>query len=293
MLMEGRMAEVKVEDVVVDDVVVDDGSEFEEGFSGVPTEPKAPPAGETPPEELTPPPAETPPKEEAYHQLTEAQWQSLQAMSTQIDAVRADGVKWRDTAFGKVGGLERTLQQLQAATPSGFTVDVTDDIVAELAAEFPEVSTRTLAAFKVFASKIKGTGPAASPTATVDFDKEISTRLVALQVEALEDAHPTWREITGERNSNTPYRQWLAAQPAEYQQKLNSTNSAQVLSRSIEKFEAAAAETARAAEAAKVKGEEPSTRKQQLAAAAVTRGAGGRAPTTTDEDQFEAGFNSA
>ena len=287
------MAEAKVEDVVVDDVVVDDESGFEEGFSGVPTGKENPPAGETPTEGLIESPGEksteTPPAEEQFHQLTEAQWQSLQAMSTQIDAVRADGVKWRDTAFGKVGGLERTLQQLQAATPSGFTVDVTDDIVADLAAEFPEVSTRTLAAFKVFASKIKGTGPAAAPAAIIDFEKEIQTRLVALQVEALEDAHPTWREITGEQHSNTPYRQWLAAQPAEYQKKLNSTNSAQVLSRSIEKFEAAAAAATAAATKAK---EEPSTRKQQLAAAAVVRGAGGRAPTTTDEDQFTVGFES-
>lgn len=281
--------------VVEEDGIVDDDVdlEFEEGFIGKPTE-KSPPAAGEPPEgaEVLPEGGTEP--EIKYHQLTSEQWESLQTLSTQIDSVRAEGAKWRDTAFGKVGGLERTIQQLQAATPAGIDIEVTDDIVAEITEEYPELGGRVLAAFKKLASKIKGTGqavqqPAASTTDVEShIQKEVQTRLVALQLEALEDAYPTWREVTGAPDSSTPYRQWLAKQPADYQHKLGSTNSAAVIGRSIEKFEKEAAEAARLAEATKAP-----TRKEQLAAAAVTRGAGGRTPTTTDDDEFEAGYNSA
>ena len=292
------------EDVVVDDVVVEDDLEFEAGFTGKPTAtPPADPKTETPPEEtlegdLEEPAVEAPAEatpEIKYHQLTEEQWAGMQALSTQIDTIRADHAKRLDTAFGKVGGLERTLQQLQQATPAGYTVDVTDDVVAEIAEEFPELGKRTLAAFKQFASKLKGTGPVVQLQASpVDVEARIGTevqsRLVALQIEALEDAYPTWREITGALDSKTPYREWLAKQPAEYQHKLASTNSATVIARSLEKFEK---ESVVKAPDPKPKETPASTRKQQLEAAAITKGAGGRAPGRTDDDEFEAGYNSA
>lgn len=277
--------------VVPEEVVTEEvDTEFETGFDdGKPTEVTLPPVEDAPPEVVEEAP------EIKYHQLTEDQWTSLQSLSTQMNSIRADHAKRLDTAFGKVGGLERTLQQLQQATPAGLTVDVTDDIVAEISEEFPELGKRTLAAFKTFAGKIKGTGPVVQQPqteTTVDVEshvqKEVQTRLVALQIEALEDSYPAWREVTGAPDSDTPYRKWLAAQPAEYQTKLSSTNSALVITRSLEKFEKDAQAAAAVAATPAV-----STRKQQLAAAAVTRGAGGRAPAPTEDDEFNAGFNSA
>ena len=291
-----------------DVVVVEDDLEFEKGYGEPTVTPPAKTTPETPPEETLEedPPEEAPPEvappadpapEVKYHQLTEDQWAEMQALSTQVTSIRADHAKRLDTAFGKVGGLERTLQQLQQATPAGFTVDITDDIVAEISEEFPELGKRTLAAFKQFASKLKGTGPATvAPVDTAEVETrlqaEVKSLFVASQIEALDDAHPTWREVTGAPDSKTPYREWLTKQPAEYQQKLASTNSATVISNSIDRFTKDAA-AAKAAEEAKPKEPPVSTRKQQLAAAAVTKGAGGRAPAATDDDDFEAGYNSA
>lgn len=296
--------------VVTDEVVVVDNAaeiaaqaEFESGYLGEPTESALP----VTPEEIEKKTAEDAAAKKAaddkaaaekaaipeYRQITVAEYNELKAMSTQIDTIRADHRKELDKAFGKVGGIERTLTALQAATPTGYTVDVTDDVVAELAEVFPELGKMTLEALKKFASKLKGTAPPAAVAAEVDPKQvrtTVETQIVAIQTEVLEDEHPDWRTIVGDKDSNNDYRKWLAKQPAEYQQKLVSTNSAAVIGKSIVKFKAEAAEVAKAA-AVKVAADKavPSTRKQRLEAAATPRGAGGH--TTDDtEDPFEEGF---
>lgn len=258
----------------------DDSTDLESGFSGTPTE-NTPPA-----EEKTDSAAAAP--EVKYRQVTEAEWEASQAASVQF---KDELAKVRDTAFGKVGGLERALKELQQATPKGYEVDITDDIVADLRTEFPEIGDLTLKALKSFAGKLKGTAPAAGVDPAQFGEQvtaEVTTRLRAIQAEALDDDYPTWREIVGSKDSDTPYRKWLATQPAEYHQKVISTDSASIIGKSIAKFEAAAKT---AAEPATPK-PAPSTRQQRLEAAVVTKGIGGAAPGPTDEDEFNAGFKS-
>lgn len=236
-----------------------------------------------------------------YRQVTEDEWTKISAKAGEIDQIRADHRKELDKAFGKVGGLERTIATIQAATPAGYAVDVTDEIVADLAKEFPELGGLTLKAFKTFAGKLKGTAPvaAAAPAAPdpAVIEATVQTRLIALQSEELEDARPNWRSITGTPESKTPYRLWLAAQPAEYQAKLASTNSATVIARSLDKFEAAAAvalkEAAAAAEktaAETAKKAAADKRRGVLAAAVAPKGSTGHAPGATAEDEFDQGF---
>lgn len=277
-----------------------DAAEFDAGFTGKPTTEVPPPAEEAPPapaEEA--PPAEPPPVK--YAQITEAQWNELLAKSTAIDQVTADFKKRIDTNVGNYGELARTLKQLQSATPSGYTVEVTDDIVADIKTEFPELADLTLKAFKAFGSKLKGTAPTAVAPPPVEDPAEfeakvsasVSARLIALQTEALEDEFADWRTIVGkpEDKENT-YRKWLATQPAEYQTKLASTNSAAVIARSIASFQKAAAKPpAPAAPAAPAK-PAASTRQQRLEAAVAPRGAAASASAPTDKDDFAAGFAS-
>ena len=255
----------------------DEAADLESGFAGEPTV-EAPPAGEPAPVEVVP--------EVKYRQVTEDEWSASQATSTQI---RADVTAGLDKAFGKVGGIERTLKELQQATPRGGKLVVNDDIVAELAAEFPEIGGLVLSSFKKLASQIEGSaGPAGVDPAQLEenVSARVTDRVRALQVEALEEDHPTWREIVGPKGADTPYRNWLATQPAEYQERLSSTDSAVVIGKSLTKFEASAKASAALA------AEKPSARQKRLEASVVTKGIGGVAPGPTDEDEFNAGFKS-
>ena len=280
--------------VEVDAAAVDaeaEAAEFAAGFDGTPTEKITPAVDETPEEKVAEIPAVK------FKQVTEAEWEAMQGVSTQIEKIRADQTAGLDKAFGKVGGIERTLRELQQATPKGYEVEVTDDIVADLKAEYPELGELTLKALKTFATKLKGT---AGTPATVDpkeFEQQVQAavtgRVRALEIEALEEDHPSWREVVGKKDdAENAYRKWLAAQPAEYQTKVNSTESATVIGRSITKFEADAKKAAdAAAEAAKKV--VPSTRQQRLEQAAGVKGAGGNVPGPTEDDEFLAGFKGA
>jgi len=278
--MEAVMADVQ-EEVVVDETQSMD--EFNAGFEDKPTqEVKAAPVEEAPAPEAAP---------IEYAQITVAQWNELLAKSTEIDAIKADTRKGIDRALGNYGELQRTLATLQSATPQGYTVDVTDDIVADIKAEFPELGDLTLKAFKQFASKLKGSAPAPVQPAidpeqfAQQVSKAVQAQYIAAETEALLDDYPDWRAIVGGADDkDNAYRQWLVAQPAEYQARLVSTNSAAVISKSIATFQKATAKPA--APAAKP----ASTRQARIEAAVVPRGSGGSAPAPTGQDDFAAGF---
>ncbi len=52
-------------------------------------------------------------------------------------------------------------------------------------------------------------------------------------IRRLEKIHPDWRQVTA---PGSPYRQWLAAQPASYQQLVNTTWDPQIVIISIDQF---------------------------------------------------------
>ena len=288
------------DEVVLDDETAD--AEFESGFDGTSTE-VAPPAEVVEP--VVDPAAAVVP-EVKYRQITEAEYAALQSASTEIAQIKAEHRKELDRAFGKVGGVERTLAALQAATPSGVTVEVTEEDVADLKKEYPELGDLVLKSLKSMAGKYKGT--AAAPAAVAIDPQQITTAAqqatINLQAEALEEAHPNWRATVGlPTDAGNPYRQWLATQSAEYQARLGSTNSAVIIGKSITKFQEAAAVANKAAtdaaaaakklaDAAAAKAAAASTRKQRLDAAVTQRGAGGHAPASSEDDDFEAGFKS-
>lgn len=68
--------------------------------------------------------------------------------------------------------------------------------------------------------------------------KAVTARAIRLETERLDFKIPNWRAIVGAKDSNNPYRQWLAKQSAEYQAEMNLTNSDEVIYRSIAKFRA-------------------------------------------------------
>lgn len=140
--------------------------------------------------------------------------------------------------------------------------------------------------------------PAAKPVVDDDaaIRKRVTDAAVEREIEALEDLHPTWRDVVGvpDAEGKTPdndFRKWLATQPAEYQQRINATHSSVVISRAIDKFKvdaeaAKVAATVAAAEAAKT-----NLRKNRLADAVTPRGDGRQtAPGKSDDEEFNSGF---
>jgi len=240
---------------MADEAVVKDDLQFEMGFDdSIPT----PPA----------PVEDTGPK---YVQVTEDDYKKFQSNADSISEMRTAYQKQFDTAFGKLGGVERTLTQLTATGPA---VDLTDDVVSDLAEDFPELAALQLKSFQKFAQTIR-TNPA--PANPVDIDEKVHARVIALETEALEDAHPQWRDLVGTPDSKTDYRQWLNKQPVEYQQKLNSTNSASVIARSIDKFTSSVTK-------------KPSVRQTLIRDAITPKGDGRRSETSDADDDFNAGF---
>jgi len=280
------------DEVVVTVVAENDEASFDEGFSGAPTE-KTPPAKEEP---ETPP--EKPAPEPKYVQVTEDQLSAFLAQSTAIDKITADSKKAIDTVNGRYGELARTVSQLQNATPAGYAVEVGDDIVKDLAEEFPELSKHTLTAFKAFAAKLKGTSPAAAAFDPNQVVPLIATAKQELSKEILALRHDDWEEVVGLPDAEgkapeTEYRKWLATQTPEYQAQIAGSWDARFLAKSIDTFKAKAATDAAAAAKAKPKpATTPSPRQARLEAAVTPRGEGGHPPGPTEDDDFNAGYKS-
>ncbi len=192
-----------------------------------------------------------------------------------------------DTAFGKIGGVERALDQLRSATPAGGKIELTEEVVADLAAEFPEMAQLQFKTLQKLVDVINTSTPAqisaAQPSVDVDALKTSIRR--ELTEETLDGFDEKWREIIGLPGKDgvipdTPFRQWLEKQPKEYATQVKSTYSAAVLTGALSKFKTAQA---------KAQG-----RREVLDAAVEVTGSGGQAPAAgqTGDDEFNEGFKS-
>lgn len=199
------------------------------------------------------------------------------------------------TAFGKIGGIERMLDQLKSSAPAGEKIELSKDVVADLAAEFPEMAdlqyktlqklvdvlnTRTVTPASAHADAAQ---PSAQPVDVDAIKKSIRRELVE---ETLNEFDEKWKETIGLPDDkgvipDTPFRQWLAKQSKDYHDKVKSTYSAPVLTDALSKFKAAQR---------KAQG-----RREVLDAAVEITGSRGQAPNAspTDDDEFNAGFKSS
>lgn len=282
----------------VETTQVDDQSEaagFASLFNDEPTET---PAGNE--QTQTPEPAEAaqepapPPK---LAQITEEQYADLLARAAAVDELKAELGKKVDTAFGKIGEVNRLIASLQQSTPAGEAISLNDDDLAELSSEFPEIAAMTAKGLNRVLSRLKGTG-GASP----DIESLVQQRLAPVmeslptRVEAmvseklLAKEHGDWRAIVGKPDEKTEYREWLSKQPAEYQKTVSETYDSVVIGESLTRFKAEQAKAQAAAEEARKKAEAANQRKSRFEAAATPRGMPGNTPMESDET---AGFRAA
>ena len=235
-----------------------------------------------------------PPKPE-YVRLTKEQFARLDSAAN----MTADFGKRLDTALGTVGNMKQIITKLQSDTPIGAAVKLPDDVVSEMEKDFPELAGHLKSSLEKALKGIRGTAPAGAVLDPEETKKQIQAAsealITKLEIEALEDAYPDWRDIVGAVDSQgkfnpaNPFRVWLGKQSAEYQHRLNSTNSNVIITRAIDKFKA---DTAKTAVPPKVSPKD-AARRVVIQAAQQPRGDGGQPPPrNTEVDAFNEGFNS-
>ena len=242
-------------------------------------------------EEKTPEPTATPAEEVKpevkYAQITEDDLAALRAKVATIDDLKATLEKSNGTAFGKIGGIERVLKELQAGGQS--IGELSPDDFAELKESFPELADMTAKGLNRALAKLKGNPAPAIDQTKVDelvqqgVAKTLEQRQAQEQVEAdkaLTAEHADWREV----KEKPEFKTWLQTQPQRVQKTYAKTWDADFLADVFTAFKAVKPAAPKPAD---------NTRKDRLAAAVNPRGTGGHAPAPSDDDDFNAGFNAA
>ena len=207
-----------------------------------------------------------------YAQITKAEYADLMAKASQVDK-----------AFGKIGGIERVLQQLQAPGQ----VEVNDEDYAALTAEYPELAKTLIEGQKKALSRIKGSA-SVDPAAV---DKIVSERVAQTRMEMIDSTldlivNGDWRE---DRKSEA-FMKWENEQPAEVKALVESDDLRDAAR--MMRLWKSHKDTPKPTPAPKT-----SSRKQQLEAAAATpKGTGGAIQANPNSDEaaqaaFDAQFN--
>jgi hypothetical protein len=258
---------------------------FEAGFNdeeGAAT--VTPPAPSATPE---PTPAPTPAPE--YVQVTREDWDRVNSKAAKVDEIEVNFGKMRDTAFGKIGGLERALAGIQQATPQGAAVEVSATDFAELQEHYPELAEQTVKGLNKVLGKLKGTGGA--PVDPKVFDEkvsEISRSVTSHVIDATLDAivDGDWQQEV----KSDKFKDWIKAQPADVKTlgESDKLRDASRLMRLYRKHLDTPAPTPAPSQAPAAPAQ-PSMRQRQMAAAVATKGEAS-APAPKGKTPFEQGF---
>lgn len=194
-------------------------------------------------------PAASPP---VIAQVTDVQLQDLIAKANRVDELHAVIEKLRGESFGRLGQLQDVVKQLQTASTTGAPVEISEADLQELKEEYPDIAgllTKGLA--RVLAKKPAGSAAHVDVQALVDervakeradIAKDVDAKRTLdrqeLAIERLTDRHEDWREVVGAEDSTTPFRQWLAAQPADYAKVIHETWDPRVMAKALDKFKA-------------------------------------------------------
>lgn len=272
------------------DDIADTDDDFAAGFAGSdsPTETPGDGASETKPEGEQSQQAEAPAPAPKFVQVTEDEWNSIKASAAKVTQIEATLEKSMGTAFGKIGGIERTLRELD----SGTKIEVPDDDIKALNdGGFPELA-KALGQLKNLRSLPGGGGVAADKIEELVQQRlapameQVQNTRIRLETRYLNTAHPDWQQI----DKDPAFSAWTGSLPAEEQQALVKASNdwdAEAISTFMTRFK----EHRKANKPAAPAPSAPSdTRKSRMQAAVTPRGSG--APAADPDDDFEAGFKS-
>lgn len=263
-------------------------ADLESGYAEAPTDVQTNPPDSPDAQEDAPSPAPV------YAKITEDEYKRFLTNAETVDKIASSLEQRFGTAFGHIGGLQQKLKEIQAATPNGQSIKFTKEDFAEMQADFPELADMQMKGLERALSRMSGTG-AASGLDEAKASELFDAKFVAVErkilTEALADLHEDWEQVVGPKDSHTPYRVWLAAQPQAYQDTIHASRRPAVIAKSIDQFKAFAA--APSAATAPKPNAVAEARRAQLSAAVTPKGAGGAKVGRTEDDDLQAGFDAA
>lgn len=248
--------------------------------------PAAEPAAKSQPAAGEAAPADPKPPKPEYVKVTRTEWDEVRAAAARTASYDAQFSK----AFGTIGNLQKVLTGLQNQPAAAGKAEIPKDAFAELERDFPELATQIRGALeRALPGMATGRGPAGMDDEAMD--KRFAAHDEKRELKLLDEDYPDWRQVVGAVNAaqqapdpNNPYRKWLATKDAAYQAKVNASASAAVIGRSIEQFRS---------ETKKPPAPKPDARADRLRGVLQPRGDGaGAAAGPSDDEEFEAGFNS-
>ena len=237
-------------------------------------------------------PADAAPAAPEYVQITKEQLTKFEAALGRTEEFEKQFSK----VFGTVGDMQKILRGLQAQTPKGAAVKLPPGAFDKMKKDFPELADHMQSAMEEILKGTEGTGGAGAQVDEAAFEAKLNKRVLELAAEDLADEFPDWQKIVGavdttkgeKPDPNNPFRKWLSTKPKEYQDRINSTNSAGVITRAIRMFKSEEKKTAPAPAPKDTKKAE--VRTSRIADAVRPKGDGGHAPGKNADDEFEDGF---
>lgn len=271
-----------------------------------PTETPVPTPADPAPVETTPDPTPVPatpaePDLTAKADITVGQLHDLMKAAAAMETLKDSLTRQVGGVHGKMGGLERTIKELQAQTPAGQSLELKPEHFEEMQKDFPDLVDMTVKGFNraLKASNVKGTAPAATPE-PIDIQAQVREGIQAVMPEVIQTAEetatkrmmrsirPDWETVV----HSPDYLAWLKTQPAEYHDKIQNSWEIADVKESIEKFDAFKQQQAAPKPKTPVVPEKP---KGRFAAAVQPKSAGGGTGTAvaTEDDALLAGFKQA
>jgi len=239
---------------------------FDDDTTATPTETPAAQQDDTTQGENTEQPAEPVPE---YVQLTKAE-------RDELFALREQAQKQFGTAFGKIGGIERRLQELN----TGAQVEISQEDIDALKDDFPPLAA-ALEKVRNLRALPGGLDPDKLDSMVAERVSKVEQKF---ELRLLAKDHPDWKQI----DADPAFAAWVASQPDEFKQGLAQASQAYdsaVVSEAMTKFK-----QSRRTAPANTGGDPASARRSRMSAAVTPRGVGGNAaPNATDD--LMAGFN--
>lgn len=268
-----------------------ENADFASGFSDEPTAKTKPAKPEPAAPDKAPAAAEEKPE---YVQVTAKDWAEVQAAARKTASYDAQLSK----AFGTIGNLQKQIAEGRKDAPAATRkVEIPKTAFEPMAKDFPELAEYNRAALEAALSGLKFD---ANDIDNGKIEQVMAGFIAKKEMEGLEDTYPDWRAIVGAPaqegaapDLGGPYRKWLASKSAEYQAKLNETESAAAIQRSITLFRREA-RTGRPKPTPAAADKPRDVRADRIRSAMQPRGDGATpAPGKSDEDAFAEGFANA
>lgn len=261
-----------------------DDADFAAGLGGAPTETPEP---KPEPGEVKAEPADAasePTPAPKFVQITEDQFNDLVTKANKIDTLQQLPQRL-DQAFGKIGGVERILNDLKAQ-PQGQPLQLSAEDFAELKSEYPELAELQMKGMERLVSRFRV--PAVDAQM---IDKIVGEKTTGARTEVIDATLDTVIDGDWRAEVRTPeYKQWFDEQPDDVKslgESMHLRDAARLMRMYKVHRDAPKTKTSEAPKTPQA----PHPTKRAIAAAVQPKGSGTAPVRPTADDDFQAGLH--